>query len=440
MSNNKFKEVFCKESLIGIYLKHIYYTASTGVDGTSANDKYDYESEIDLILNKIELGKYKFSRYKEKLISKGAGKNPRVISIPTVRDRIVIKALHIYLQKIFPERAETLIPQLMLDRVKNDISNYKYNHYIKVDIKEFYPSIQHDKLLIAIEEKLDSDLAKILLEKAIKNPTGSIRPQIGVPQGLAISNILAEIYVGVIDDEYSKRSEISYSRYVDDILIFSGDTYHQAKSLLDELVMSFKDIGLTCHPYDELGSKTKVGALHESFDFLGYWFDNRKLSVKKESIKKIERSLAKIIHAHKYISNAKSYITQYKLDLRITGCIYEGKRRGWIFYYSQMDDDKVLYKLDSTVKKMLSQARLDQIIIPKKFSKAYYESKRDVLKNHNYIINYDGYDNIQKRELLSHYMDQKTIKTLDDETVNSIFSKRVRHLIKDLEEDIRNNS
>ncbi|MDW2069585.1 reverse transcriptase domain-containing protein [Vibrio parahaemolyticus] len=440
MSNNKFKEVFNKESLIDIYLNYIHYTASTGVDGTSANDKYDYEKEIELILKKVESGKYKFSRYKEKLISKGAGKNPRVISIPTVRDRIVIKALHIYLQKIFPERSDTLIPQVMLERVKNDIANYKYSHYVKVDIKEFYPSIQHEKLLSVISEHLDSEFAKFLLEKAIKNPTGSLYPKQGVPQGLAISNILAEIYVGTIDDKFSSRDDISYSRYVDDVLIFCGSTFQNAKSLLDEIIESFADIGLTCHPYDELGSKTKVGALHESFDFLGYWFNNRTLSVKKESIKKIEHSLAKIIHAHKYIPQAKSYITQYKLNLRITGCIYEGKRRGWIFYYSQMDDEKILYKLDSTVKKMLAQAKLENVIKPKKFSKAYYECKRDILKNHKYIINYDGYSTSQKRELLAHYMDAEKIKALDNNTVNSIFSKRVRHLIKDLEEDIRDNS
>ncbi|HAT8513763.1 TPA: reverse transcriptase [Vibrio vulnificus] len=440
MLDNDFNEVFSKESLTKIYLRYIHYTASTGVDGAAANEKYDYDSEIDLILKKVKCGKYKFSKYKEKLISKGAGKHPRVISIPTVRDRIVIKALHLYLQKIFPERSETLIPQLMIDRVKSSIKDYKYSHYVKVDIKEFYPSIQHERLFDVLKQRIDSNLASSLIEKAVKNPTGAIYPEVGVPQGLSISNILAEIYVGTIDDQFSTVGEISYSRYVDDILIFCSGAYQNAKEILDGVLASFSNIGLICHPYDEAGSKTKVGPLHGEFDFLGYWFCNRVLSIKKESIKKIESSLAKIIYSHKYITDAKAYITQYKLNLRITGCIYEGKRRGWIFYYSQMDDENVLYGLDSTVKKLLMQAGLENIIYPKKFSKAYHECKRDVLKNHSYIINYDGYDILQKRDLLSHYMDSDKIDALDDDIVASVFSKKIRHLIKDLEEDIRNNS
>jgi len=162
--------------------------------------------------------------------------------------------------------------------------------------------------------------------------------------------------------------------------------------------------------------------------------------VKKESIWKVENSIAKIINSHKYISKPKSYITESKLNLRITGCIYEGKRRGWLFYYSQLEDETILYKLDSTVKKMLKQAKLDTIIKQKKFSKSYQECKRDVLDNHQYIINFDGYSLPQKRELLTQFMDPEKVNILDNQTINSLFSKRVRHLVKDLEEDIRENS
>ncbi|MEZ9893527.1 RNA-dependent DNA polymerase, partial [Vibrio lentus] len=99
---------FNKDSLTEIYYKYIHYSPSTGVDGIKANDKYDIDKEIELIVDKVLNGRYKFSKYKEKLISKGANKLPRVISIPTVRDRIVIKALHLTLQEIFPECASTL--------------------------------------------------------------------------------------------------------------------------------------------------------------------------------------------------------------------------------------------------------------------------------------------------------------------------------------------
>ena len=46
----------------------------------------------------------------------------------------------------------------------------------------------------------------------------------GVPQGLSISNILANIYMAPIDCKYSKKSSYKYYRYVDDILILCDCT------------------------------------------------------------------------------------------------------------------------------------------------------------------------------------------------------------------------
>jgi len=123
-----FKKRFSKSSLRDIYFKYVHYTSSTGIDGTIANDKYDYESEIELINKKVTSGKYKFSKYKEKLISKGAGKEPRVISIPTVRDRIVIKALHLFLQDVYPDSSKTLIPQLMLSNISSEVKKQNTTH------------------------------------------------------------------------------------------------------------------------------------------------------------------------------------------------------------------------------------------------------------------------------------------------------------------------
>lgn len=439
MNESKFfNTIFEKENLTNVYLKYIHFTPSTGVDGISANEKYNYESEIDLIIRKVHTRTYKFSKYKEKLISKGAEKYPRVISIPTVRDRLVLKALHLFLQGIFPESSKTLIPQIMLDKIKQDVKKTCFKSFIKIDIKNFYPSIEHDLLLNKAFKKIKSNEARDLINKALTNPTGMKANTQGVPQGLSISNILAEMYVNDVDNTYKSSALISYNRYVDDILIFSEES--KPKILLDKIINDFESLKLECHHYDNLGSKTKIGSLNESFDFLGYWINKRRLTVKKESIWRVENSIAKILNAHKHIPQAKKYITENKLNLRITGCIYEGKRRGWLFYYSQMEDETVLYRLDATVKKLLKQSKLNTIINQKKFSKAYKECARDVIENHKYIINFDGYTLAEKRSLLSSYMDVAIIEALTPDTVNSLFTKRVRHLIRDLEEDIRDNS
>ncbi|CAH6847696.1 putative RNA-directed DNA polymerase [Vibrio chagasii] len=278
----------------------------------------------------------------------------------------------------------------------------------------------------------------MLITSAITNPTGFQDSIQGVPQGLSISNILAEIYLKDLDEKFSCRESNTYNRYVDDVLVFS--TENRPIGLLDEMINEFSSLSLTCHPYDEIGSKTQINTLNKEFDFLGYYIKNRKLTVKKESVLRVENSIAKIINSHKYISDARASITQNKLNLRVTGCIFEGKRRGWLFYYSQMEDDTILYKLDNTVGKLLRQAKLDGAIKPKKFSKAFYECSRHKLNNHKYIVNFDGYSISEKRSLLSQFMDDVKVTALNNDVVNSLFSKRVKHLVKDLEEDIRENS
>ncbi|MEC6795469.1 reverse transcriptase domain-containing protein [Photobacterium sp. S4TG1] len=432
-----FNRRFSKKSLLEIYHRYIMLTPSTGVDGKKANESFDIKNEIEIIIKKIGDKTYSFSRYKEKLISKGVGKNPRVISIPTVRDRIVLKAIHLTLQDIYPECSKTLIPQLMLEDISREIKNHDFKSYVKIDIENFYPSIKHDILNSKIKRKIRKKELIYLLEKAITNETGHIKPEKGVPQGLSISNILSEIYVKDIDNSLVDK-KIKYYRYVDDILIF----YKGLNPIvpLDNIVASFKTIGLNCHDYNQIGSKTKYGKLTETFDFLGYEIKNRKLTIKKESINKIEKSISSIIVSYKYMRDKNSYNINNKLNLRITGCIFEGKRRGWLFYYSQMEERQILYKIDKAIVRMIKKAKLENVFKPKTFAKTFMEIKRNRLDNHKYIVNFDGYTVDEKRKMLSQFMDNKVLATLNDVNINNIFSKRVRHLVKDLEEDLRENS
>lgn len=431
-----FDKWFNKSSLEEIYYKYVMLSTATGVDGVKADNKFDLDSEVDIILGKIKNGNFRFSKYKEILKSKGAGKNPRVISIPTVRDRIVLKAIHLVLQEIYPESAKTLIPQMMLDRVKLGIKDYHFSSFIKIDVKEFYPSIPHDRLMECLSARIKSNTLNDLILHAISNFTGKNKHSLGIPQGLSISNTLAEIYLSDLDSKYKENKSILYFRYVDDVLILSKDL--RPKILLDEFIADMDDKGLTCHDYELEGSKTKFGKLSEKLDFLGYGIKNRVLTVKTDSIHKLESSLAKIIFSHKYMKSPKVHITEYRLNIRITGCIFEGRRRGWLFYYSQMEDLKVLHKIDNTIKKMIAKSRLP--IKPKSLVKVYGECSRQVLKNHKYIVNFDEYSICDKRKYMEDHIDLTTLATISDDIVGFLFSRKIRYLVKDLEQDLRDNS
>ncbi|MGT8951184.1 RNA-directed DNA polymerase [Escherichia coli] len=87
----------------------------------------------------------------------------------------------------------------------------------------------------------------------------------GVPQGLAISNILAEISLSDFDNEINKMHDIWYMRYVDDILILTQKD--QATKIASHIIDKLQSLNLNPHPLNEENSKSKVGSLDESFNF-----------------------------------------------------------------------------------------------------------------------------------------------------------------------------
>ena len=223
---SQFAKYFSEDHLKQIFTDHIVYSGATGIDNL---DQYAFRRQLDdqvAILSKKTLsGTYKFTKYKLKLISKGRGKKPREISIPTVRDRIAMRAMCEFLTERFYASLSLELPQNVIKRIKTDVLSGKYSGYIKLDVSDFYPSIKHKELESRLRKRIkDPGIMNVILA-AITSPTvvvskASDKPStIGVPQGLAISNILAAIYLLNIDRCIKSYPGIAYSRYVDDVLI-----------------------------------------------------------------------------------------------------------------------------------------------------------------------------------------------------------------------------
>ncbi|WP_246765871.1 RNA-directed DNA polymerase, partial [Pseudomonas syringae] len=178
-------------------------------------------AELDHIVEKVHRGEYSFTAYKEKLILKGASSPPRQISIPTARDRIVLRALCNCLSEVFPT-AKLTLPQIVIDSLKTALNSGLHAEYAKIDLKSFYPSIPHELVAAATRKKIQKPEFRQLITNALTTPTvpeskgskGADRPTVGVPQGLAISNVLAEIALQGIDTLFESRTGIWYKRYV----------------------------------------------------------------------------------------------------------------------------------------------------------------------------------------------------------------------------------
>jgi retron-type reverse transcriptase len=168
-ASKKFKQVFTKKYLKDIYQNNIRFNSATGVDRVNKNlfDK-NLDNNIDIIYRKVHQGTYHFSQYKEKLISRGANKCPRVISIPTIRDKLTQRALSEILFDVYG-KSIPFLHKVIGDAIKS-FNSRKNNHYIRLDVKSFYPSVKHESLLDQISKKIrKSEVLKLIRDSIIQD-------------------------------------------------------------------------------------------------------------------------------------------------------------------------------------------------------------------------------------------------------------------------------
>lgn len=397
-----------------ILLNEIYSSFSdvqaVGIDGTS-KEKFDeiLDSELSLIQRKIENNTYDFSFYKQKLIVKSMNKT-REISIPTLRDKLVIKYLNFYIRDKFEEVTKNILnAQQIIKKVKD--SKNKYDSFIKVDIQNFFSSINHEILVNKLKSNIDDETILNLITKVITQSTVDVNTPFkqrikynnkeGLPQGLSISGLLSEIYLFDLVQKYSKKDNLEFFRYVDDVLIFckKSDIEEITKSLKSD----FEDLKLTIHDFAINSNKSSFGNINEPFEFLGYKFEDKLISVRETSIQKMYANISKIftLYKNKKYFSKEEFIT--RLNLKITGCVIDGKKYGWISFFSLINDYTLLFMLDKFVEKSCKNFNINYEEI-KKFSRAIYEIKDpntnyltydlSTLKTSKTKLVYDFYDDI----------------------------------------------
>ena len=437
MNNVKrWKELFSKEHLYEHFHEKVKEKASIGLDKVTVSGfEKNIEKEIDIIQRKVKNGTYHFTRYRQVLFSKGAGKEPRIISVPTVRDKLVASTLNELLTEIYGEQSKSPLPQLVIASIQNELPFY--NYFIKIDVSRFYSSINHRILMRIIRRRIRKKEIINLIEKSITTETVSLpikhpiekgkRGQ-GVPEGLPISNALANIYLSDIDEKYEKDKNIRYYRYVDDILILVDiEDYCRVKQ---SIVADMKKLKLEINE-----EKIDFGKTEDSFSYLGYSVCRSFTTVGMNSVYRLEKSIEKLMqkskrHNYKYI--------EWKLNLKITGFILDENKYGWMFFYSQITDTSVLHHLDWYVNKMLIRYGLNEEIKVKKYVRAFFEITKK-LHETKYIPNISNYSIDEKKRILSEIYSEK-VEDLEDSRIEFLFRKIMRREIQDIERDVEHFS
>lgn len=440
--NKQFYDHFDVENLKAIFNENIIFSGAVGVDNINTFTFVPQQDEqLQIVSRKVLSGTYNFSNYKLSLVSKGRGKAPRELSIPTVRDRVALRALCDFLQIRFSGSVSQDLPQTVISRIKNDIYSGRYSGIIKLDVTDFYPSINHEIL----EKKLNKRLSghqniKEIIFSAIKSPTVDRSKkednlnECGVPQGLSISNILASIYLQDIDKYLETIPNTKCYRYVDDILIICD--YSESNSIACNVIKKFEENDLIVHDPNAGTNKSVISRINNDFDYLGYLFKDNLITVRSGSVEKLKASIVGHFTGYKYSINKDVNFLRWCIDLRITGCIKDNKHKGWLFFFSEIDDDKLLHTLDHFIKKLCKRFSVE--INTKKFVRAFQEIQHKKYTS-KYIPNFDKYDTNQQGEVLESYFGFDTTK-MNDEQINFHFNKKINRQIRDLESDIKDHS
>jgi RNA-directed DNA polymerase len=215
-------------------------------------------------------------------IPKDGGKI-RVLSIPTIRDRVVQGALKLILEPIFeadfqpgsfgyrPKRK----PQDAVQRVSDAIIQDK-TYVIDLDLRSFFDTVRHDIVLEKVAERVDDgDVMRLL--RLIMKATGKR----GVPQGGVISPLLSNIYLNEVDRMLERAKEttrtgqwtaLEYTRFADDLVVlvdFHPRHLWLRKAVEQRLREEFAKLHVEVNE-----DKTERVDLRrgESFGFLGFRF------------------------------------------------------------------------------------------------------------------------------------------------------------------------
>ena len=430
------KKHFTQESLRDLFESRIVKSKAVGLDGTRLEGFADrLTAETALISRKVDTLDYRFTNYREKLISKGAKRFPRQISVPTVRDRLTLRGVCNCLAELAPEAYGTP-PHSHIKAIASLIKDSTEPlSFLRVDIRDFFPSIDQQRLMSVLKRLGCEDFLMHLISGAIRTATGpriiGMSNEVGVPQGLSISNILSSIFMKEFDDQQAPRG--FYRRYVDDIIII--DRSDLIARRYKEVFAALSSFGLQAHPLGSSG-KTEEKRISEGVDYLGYNLSSKMISVRDSSYQRMFSNLNKVFTTFKYKRKMEQAV--FKLNLRITGCIVDGKRKGWLLFFSQTEDLSQLGFLDAFVVRQCWRYGINtkkhEIA---RFIKCYHEIRYKGLES-GYIPNFDSFELQRKYELIATLTGTSIaeLNTRSVETTDREFKQLVAREVADLEQDV----
>lgn len=224
------EKILSEDSINEAIEKVVSNKGAAGVDSmTTAEVESYYFTHGFEIITQIKNKIYKPLPVRRVYIPKPNGKK-RPLGIPAVKDRVIQQSLACALSDIYEPHFSDYSYGFRKGRSQHDAMNKVleylndgYEWVIDLDIEKYFDTVNHDKLVSILRERVKDDITLHLIRSILKSgimEDGLVSPsEEGVPQGSPVSCVLSNIYLDKFDKELEARG-LRFVRFADDVNIF----------------------------------------------------------------------------------------------------------------------------------------------------------------------------------------------------------------------------
>lgn len=225
-----FERILSRNNLNQAYLQVVKNKGAAGVDGMTYDQLLPHLKEHrEELLESLQNGTFHPHPVLRVEIPKPDG-GVRKLGIPTVIDRMIQQAINQVLQPIFDptfsDNSFGFRPKRSAHQAIIQAKTYYeqgYKHVVDIDMKAYFDTVNHDKLMYYIERKVQDKRVLRLIRQYLTSGimvNGLFEAsEEGTPQGGNLSPLLSNIYLNEFDKHLTKLGH-KFVRYADDCNIY----------------------------------------------------------------------------------------------------------------------------------------------------------------------------------------------------------------------------
>lgn len=300
-------------------LDNLYLASKKAQKGKRSNNAvarfWLYEDrELLQMHHELKSKSYRFGGYR-KFIYADKGIERR-ISVAPFRDRVLHHAIMNQIEPLFQKRFihDSYANQKRkgtlkaLKRARYYANRHRY--VLQLDIRKFFPSIDHDILFSRLARKIACQDTLALLKALIANSNRQddaffyfaedtlftpFERKKGIPLGNLTSQFFGNLYLDPFDHYLKEVLGVKgYIRYVDDLCLFA-DSKEELLALIRPIEEYLARLRLKLHP-----DKTKLSSTQEGFVFLSHRIYPTHFYLTSKAIRRSRRSLKKVRYDYAY--------------------------------------------------------------------------------------------------------------------------------------------